>query len=130
MIGDPMSIIKRIRTWFKPKTNDKYDINELIDEIDDLIVQNKIGNLEIDREIERNKLFESVRIERIKEGIDNKHIKNLLLREILSYRKRLTQLDRCNDIYQINIDVNSALKTKLEDMLAAGLKSVSQKHVS
>lgn len=115
--------------WGK-KTESETPIEELIDDIETLLIKNRVGYLEVEREIDRVKAFEKVRTNRIKEGIKNEHLKRIVLREIMSLRKRLGTLDRVSAVYQQNIDIHLAVQDRLESQRSVGMKSISQEQLA
>ena len=114
-------------SWFGWKPDEQETpIGELLNDIKALLAKNKIGFLEIEREIGRVKIFEQNRVDQVKEGLKNECRKRMTLREIVSLRKRLKTLDRVGNVYQQNIDIHLAIQEQLEDQLAAGMKSMTQ----
>ena len=114
--------------WRKPKGSDIL-IDELLDDIEVLLAKNKIGFLQIEREISRVKVFESNRADQVKDGVDNEYHKRIILREIMSLRKRQKTLSRIGQIYQQNIDIHLAVQERLQDHQAAGMKSITHAHL-
>jgi hypothetical protein len=101
-------------------------IESLLDDLATLLAKNQVGYAENEREIDRVKVFEQDRVERIKAGVSSEHMKRIVLREVLGLRKRLGSLERVSRVYQQNIDIHLVVEQRLEDQLATGMKVITQ----
>jgi hypothetical protein len=120
-------VLSKILTYLRFKPSEpEISVESLLDDIETLLVKNQIGYLEIEREMDRVKIFEANRTDRLKDGIENGHLKRIVLREIQSLRKRVISLDRVGRVYQQNIDIHLMMQDKLENQLATGMKQITQ----
>ena len=104
-----------------PKTS--FEIEELIDEIDRLIVRNREGYLKTERLQEKQRVIVK---HKIKEAATLEgHMKRIRLQEVARINKRINRLNRALKIYNDNIDLHQNVSERLEDQLAAGQSQIT-----
>lgn len=127
----------RIRRFFsrsssrqeQPGTNQgEVDLNKLWEDLQDLIVQNEAKLFFNEKHIK--KLEYALHWEKgIVASTSNDSFKRFALRRVRSLQERLNRLSRCSSIYHDNINFNSSLAEKIEEMSAAGMKMVSSEEL-
>ena len=103
----------------------QYNLTELYGELQELILHNQVrlaDNEGLIAKVEAASSDEKLRVR----NADTDFEKRAALRRVRSCRKRVERLSRCSTVYHDNINMQTALSERLEDMRVSGLKTVSE----
>jgi len=100
------------------------DIESLLDEVSDLITQNQIAQLKVQKDIAKLELIISNEVEEL-QILTHEILKKMALRRINVRKKHLKRMEKITTIYHDNIDLHYSLNDRLEEARIAGRKSIT-----
>jgi hypothetical protein len=118
-------MLGKIRRLFQSEENEEQlDLREIFEDLQKLVLHNQVKLTENENLIARVEAA-SAEDEAIVRGENDDFRKRCALRRVKVQRKRLKRLARCSSIYNDNINMQTQISERIEDMRVSGLKTIT-----